>query len=185
MSLLCSLFISCNIFYSLYSFDVFLLIPCTLRMLSSSSLVLAWCFSPFLLYSLYILLFRWSVGVCGAPATLATTASEEEDSDNVRISTTQNLNHASSQFWRDGEGGRGGVTTKWRRITSSTLINTENSEYTVVFESHFRRNRLIQSSSMVVERLAWWYQVCLFFIHFLTWAFPNGEQNITWQKEAN
>ena len=42
--------------------------------------------------------------VC-APATLA-TASKEEDSDNARISATQNLNHASFQLWREGEGGR-------------------------------------------------------------------------------
>ena len=44
--------------------------------------------------------------VC-APATLA-TASKEEDSDNARISATQNLNHASSQLWREGGRGKGG-----------------------------------------------------------------------------
>ena len=106
MRLLCSLFISNNIVPGLYSLADF-----------SFSLVLSWCFCSFLLYSFDILLFRWSVGVCGAPATLA-TASKEEDSDNARISTTQNLNHASSQFWGEGEVGRGDITTIWRRIHS-------------------------------------------------------------------
>ena len=70
-----------------------------------------------------------------------------------RISTTPLLNSGEKEKW-EGE-----ISQQYDEgfilvITTSTLINSENLEYTDVFESHFKKYRLIQSSLMVVERLA-------------------------------
>ena len=145
-------------------------------MFFSFSLVPIWCFSPFLLYSLYILLFRWSVGVCVLLQPWLQPPKKRilimRESPPHRISATPLLN---SEEKGKGEGRRGGTTT-WRRIHSGNNLFHSNQHWiwsTVAFECHFRRNRLIQSSLMVVEQLAWWYQVCLFFIPYLTQAFPN------------
>ena len=133
---------------------------CNFLMLFSSSLVLSWCFSPFLLfpfgvfspfllYSLYILLFRWSVGVCVLLQPWLQPPKKRilimRESPPHRISTTPLFNSEEK-----GKG-EGGGTTIWRRIHSGNNLFHSNQHWiwsTVVFESYFRRNMFIQSTSI-------------------------------------
>ena len=159
MSLLCSLFISCII---------------------CPWFVLFWCFSPFFLYSIAVfsplLLYSLDVFLLFSCTLFISYFSDEvwacvvllqpwlqppkkrilimRESPPHRISTTPLLN---SEEKEKGEG-EGGVTTTWRRIHSGNNLFHSIQHWkfgvTVVFESHLRRYRLIQSCSMVVERLA-------------------------------
>ena len=106
-----------------------------------------------------------------------------------RISTTPLLNSGEKEKW-EGE-----ISQQYDEgfilvITSSTLISTENLEYTVAFESHFRRNRLIQSSSMVqlddIRSVYFSFQIQLKLSQMAQrFYLSSEEQNITRQKEAN
>ena len=159
MSLLCSLFISCIIcpwFVLFWCFSPFFLY--SIAVFSPLLLYSLDVFSPLLLYSLHILLFRWSVGVCVLPQPWLQPPKKRilimRESPPHRISTTPLLN---SEEKEKGEG-EGGVTTTWRRIHSgyNLFCSIQHWKFgvTVVFESHLRRYRLIQSCLVVVERLA-------------------------------
>ena len=162
MRLLCSLFISNNIAPGLYSLAVFsfsLVLSCTLLIFFSFSLPL-YSLDVFVLFSCTLLISYFSDEVWACVVLLQPWLQPPKkrilimrESPPHRISTTPLLNSREKEKW-EGE-----ISQQYDEgfilvITTSTLINSENLEYTDVFESHFKKYRLIQSSLMVVERLA-------------------------------